>query len=213
MKQVMILCLSLVLFQAGSLSAEALDFGIKGGINIANVHGEDVGDDGEWKNGFAGGIFLDWGITPVFGIQPELLYVQDGAREKFLNADLFLKFNYVQVPVLAMIDLPVGGSLIPVLYAGPYVSFLLDSKLTVEVEDNSVTGGLEDYTKSYDTGFVFGVALDFSLGTGKMTIEGRYNLGMTEIDDGIGTGITGLEDVEKSDMKNQSWMVMVGFAY
>jgi len=46
-----------------------------------------------------------------------------------------------------------------------------------------------------------------------MTIEGRYNLGMTEIDDGIGTGITGLEDVEKSDMKNQSWMVMVGFAY
>ena len=160
-----------------------------------------------------GAYFSTGGITPVFGIQPELLYVQDGAKEKFLNADLFLKFNYLQVPVLAMIDLPVGGSLIPVLYAGPYVSFLLDSKLPAEVEGNSMTGGLEDYTKSYDTGFVFGAALDFSLGTGKMTIEGRYNLGMTEIDDGIGTGITGLEDVEKSDMKNQSWMVMVGFAY
>jgi hypothetical protein len=112
-----------------------------------------------------------------------------------------------------MIDLPVGGPLIPVLYAGPYVSLLLDSKLTVEADGNSVTADLKDYTKSYDTGFVFGAAFDFSLGTGKMTIEGRYNLGMTEIDDGIGTGITGLEDVEKSDMKNKSWMIMVGFAY
>lgn len=213
MKQVIILCLSLVLFAAGSLSAGVLDFGIKGGVNFANIHGEDVGDEGDWKNGFAGGIFLDWGITPLFAIQTELLYVQDGSKEKFLESDWHLKFNYLQVPVLAMIDLPVGGPLIPVLYAGPYISFLLDSKLTVEVDGNSATVSLKDYTKSYDTGFVFGAALDFGLGPVKMTIEGRYNLGLTEIDDGIGGGIFNIEDAEKTDMKNESWMIMLGFAY
>jgi hypothetical protein len=95
MKSILLAVILLILFAAGSLSAGALDFGIKGGINIANVHGEDVGDDGEWKNGFAGGIFLDWGITPVFGIQPELLYVQNGSKASFLEGIWSMKFNYL----------------------------------------------------------------------------------------------------------------------
>jgi hypothetical protein len=211
-KLLLVSCLILA-FTAAEASAGALDFGFKGGINIANIHGEDPGDEGDWKNGFSGGILLDWGITPVFGIQPELLYVQNGTKTDFLDAVLSLKFNYLQVPVLAMVDLPVGGQLIPVLYAGPYVSILLDSDLTLEADENSATVGLKDYTKSYDSGFVFGAAIDFGLGAGKMTIEGRYNLGMVEIDDGIGTGLLGIEDIEKTDMKNESWMIMAGFTF
>jgi len=213
MKKTLLAALILVLFAAGSVSASVLDFGIKGGVNIANIHGEDSGDEGDWKTGFAGGIFLDWGITPLFGIQPELLYIQDGSKAYFLEGDWYLKFNYLQVPVLAMVDLPVGGPLIPVLYAGPYVSLLIDSKMTVVADGSSMTVGLKDYTMSYDTGFVFGAALDFSLGPGKMTIEGRYNLGMKEIDDGIAAGIFDIPDVEKTDMKNESWMIMVGYAF
>lgn len=213
MKQKILLAAFLIIFLAGNATAGVLGFGIKGGINIANIYGDDSDGESEWKNGFAGGVFFDWGITSLFAIQPEILYVQDGAKENFLDVDWNLKFNYIQVPVLAKVDLPVGGSLIPVLYAGPYVSLLLDSKLTVEDEGNSVTVGLKDYTRSYDAGLVFGAALDFSAGPGKMTIEGRYTLGMTEIDDGIGTGIVGLEDIEKTDMKNKSWMVMLGFQF
>ena len=213
MKPVFSILLCLILFAAGNATAGVLGFGFKGGVNIANIYGDDSDGESDWKTGFAGGIFFDWGITPLFAIQPEILYVQDGAKERFLEADWNLKFNYIQVPVLAKVDLPVGGSLIPVLYAGPYVSLLLDSKLTVGDGGNTVTVGLKDYTRSYDAGLVFGAALDFSAGPGKMTIEGRYTLGMTEIDDGIGAGIFGLEDSGKTDMKNKSWMVMLGFQF
>jgi hypothetical protein len=201
------------IFAAGSVMAGVLDFGIKGGINIANIYGDDSEGEVDWKTGFAGGIFLDWGITPLFGIQPELLYVQDGSKTDFLEVDWQLKFNYLQVPVLAKVDLPIGGTLIPVLYAGPYVSLLLDSKLTLEADNNSATVGLTDYTKSYDAGFVFGAGLEFGVGPGKMTLEGRYNLGLTEIDDGIGEGIFGIPDSENTDMKNESWMIMAGYAF
>ena len=213
MRNIPTVVLLLFILAAGSVSAAAADFGFKGGINIANIYGDDSEDETSWKNGFAGGIFFDWGITPLFGIQPELLYVQDGSKTDFLEVDWQLKFNYLQIPVLAKVDLPVGGSLIPVLYAGPYVSVLLDSKLTLKDDNNSATVGLTDYTKSYDTGLVFGAALEFGVGPGKMTLEGRYNLGMTEIDDGIGEGIFGIEDAENTDMKNKSWMIMAGYSF
>jgi len=212
MKKTFLFLFLLCIFAAGSVTAGGLDFGIKGGINIANIYGDDP-EEIDWKTGFAGGIFFDWGITTLFGIQPELLYVQDGSKTEFMEVDWKLKFNYLQIPVLAKVDLPVGGSLIPVLYAGPYVSLLLDSKLTLETADNDASVDLKDYTKSYDAGLVFGAALEFGAGPGKMTLEGRYCLGMTEIDDGIGEGIFGFEDAEKTDMKNKSWMVMVGFAF
>jgi hypothetical protein len=205
--------LFLFVLAAGSAAAGAADFGIKGGINIANIHGEDPEDEGDWKNGFAGGVFIDLGITPLFALQPEILYVQNGSKTTFLEGEWSLKFNYLQVPVLAKVDLPVGGSLVPVLYAGGYAGLLLDSKLTVEAGNNSGTIGLKDNTKSYDAGLVFGAALDFTVGTGTMTIEGRYNLGMVEIDDGIGGGIFGIEEAEKTDMKNESWMVMASYAF
>lgn len=213
MRKVVPIALLLLIIAAAGTPADAAEFGIKGGVNIANIYGEDPGDETDSKTGFAGGIFVDWGITPLFGIQPELLYVQNGSRSDFFGGDLFLKFNYLQVPVLAKVDLPVGGSLIPVLYAGGYASLLLDSKLVAEVEGEGGTLGLKDYTKSYDAGLVFGVALDFSAGTGTMTIEGRYNLGMVEIDDGIGGGIFGVEDAEGTDMKNESLMIMVGYTF
>jgi hypothetical protein len=213
MKRLFVVSILSVLLISSSASTGVLDFGIKGGVNIANIYGDDVEDDADWKTAFAGGVFLDWGLTPAIGIQPELLYVQNGTTGAFLDADLSLKFSYLQVPVLFKVDLPVSGTLIPVLYAGPYVSILLDSKLTLEADNNSASLGLKDYTKSYDAGFTFGAALDIGLSTGKIIIEGRYNLGMTEVDDGIGTGMTGIEDIEKSDMKNQSWMVLLGFAF
>ncbi len=213
MKNIFLVVFFLCVFAAGSVTAGGLDFGIKGGINVANFHGDDSDGEGDWKTGFAGGIFFDWGITTLFGIQPELLYVQDGSQTKFLDIDWKFKFNYLQVPVLAKVDLPVGGSLIPVLYAGPYVSLLLDSKLTLEADDNDASLDLKDYTMSYDAGLVFGAAIEFGLGSGKMILEGRYNLGLTEIDDGIGGGILGIEDAETTDLKNESWMIMAGFAF
>ena len=213
MRRVYMILLSVIVLAAATASAGAVDFGIKGGLNIANLHGEDVSDDSDWKTGFAGGVFLNWGVTPVFSIQPELLYVQNGTKDSVLDGELSLKFNYLQIPVLAMVDLPVGGGLIPVLYTGPYFGIRLDSKLVVEAGGASASASLDDYTETYDTGFVFGAAFEFGAGPGKMTLEGRYVLGMTQIDTGLVEGIFGVEEAPRSDAKNESWMIMLGFAF
>jgi opacity protein-like surface antigen len=213
MKRIPVLSLALILLLSAGAAAGAVDFGIKGGVNISNVYGDDVDEDAKWKTGFKGGAFLDLGIARTFAVRPELLFVQDGSKSGFLGGDLYLKFNYLQVPVLAVVDLPVGGSLMPFLFAGPYISFLLDSELELKVDDESATKGLKDYTKSTDTGFVFGAGLDFGLGQGRFSIEGRYDLGLGEFDDGIAEGLLGIEDAGRSDGKNQSWTIMIGYTF
>ena len=212
MRKTLLAVLILMLAAAGASEAGVLDFGIKGGLNIAGLRG-DTDELTGWKTGFAGGVSLDWGITPLFGLQPELLYVQNGATEKLGSLEWNFKVNYFQIPLLAKVDLPVGGALIPVLYAGPYVGILLDSKMTISEGSNEATVGLEDWTASYDTGFAFGAALEYAAGPGKVTIEGRYNLGLTELDEGIGAGLTGDPDIGKVDIKNRSWMIMAGYTF
>ncbi len=212
MRRASILILSAIVLAAVSTSAGAMDFGIKGGVNIANLHGEDVSDGSDWKTGFTGGVFLNWNLVPSLSIQPELLYVQDGSKNQVLDSEWYLKFNYLQIPVLVMVDLPVVGGFIPVLYTGPFVSIRLDSKLVVEGDGASASASLNDYTETYDSGLVFGAAFEFSAGPGKMTLEGRYVLGMTQLDTGLLEGILGGE-APRSDAKTESWMIMLGFAF
>jgi hypothetical protein len=213
MKRIFLALAALAFIPCSGARAADIDFGVKGGLNIANVYGDTVDDDAEWKNGFKGGIFLDMGISRYFTVRPEALFVQNGTRSEFLNADLYLKFDYLQVPVLAVLDLPVHGPLVPFIFAGPYISLLLGSDFEERVDDRSATTGIKDYTKSTDTGFVFGAGLDFGLGPGSMSIEGRYDLGLGEFDDGIAEGIFGVEDAERSDGKNRSWAIMLGYAF
>ncbi|MDH7493797.1 MAG: outer membrane beta-barrel protein, partial [Candidatus Saccharicenans sp.] len=61
-------------------------FGVKGGITLANVKSvPDTFEGYSWetKMGLAGGISMEIGLPGPFSIQPEVLYVQKGAKISF----------------------------------------------------------------------------------------------------------------------------------
>lgn len=104
-------------------------FGLKAGVNFANVYdeeGEDFVADG--KTGFFGGVFVKVPLGTVIGIQPEVNYSQKGftARGTFLGGSYNFErtTSYLDIPVL----LQIKPHKCITLLAGPQFSYLLETK-------------------------------------------------------------------------------------
>jgi hypothetical protein len=156
-----------------------LKFGVKGGVNFSNLYTEDV-DDNNVLTGFNLGLFARLPITQTFAIQPELSYTTKGAElvynNAFVNGTSTFKLNYLELPVLLVINLSENFS----VHGGPYVAYLIDGEATnnsqgtlFDVENNLDN---DDYNK-FDTGLSFGIGYD----TNKIGFGVRYNYGLQKV--------------------------------
>ena len=156
-----------------------LKFGVKGGVNFSNLYTEDV-DDNNVLTGFNLGLFARLPITQTFAIQPELSYTTKGAElvynNAFVNGTSTFKLNYLELPVLLVINLSENFS----VHGGPYVAYLIDGAATnnsqgtlFDVENNLDN---DDYNK-FDTGLSFGIGYD----TNKIGFGVRYNYGLQKV--------------------------------
>jgi opacity protein-like surface antigen len=228
----LVITLGLVLVFAMSASAQDATEGVgitakgfKVGFNMSNVSvpesdladyvleiiedstGISVGSN-ETLTGYTFGVFLTYNLTPTFAIQPELLYTSKGfsipiTAMDIITLDLDFRMTYLEIPVLAKLQFG-SGSTKPFLLAGPAISLLMSSDM--ELLGQSVD--IKDLTKSTDLGFVFGGGVVFPVGNGKVTLDGRYTLGLSNIVD-LPIDIP-LVDV---DIKNTNLSFMLGYAF
>jgi hypothetical protein len=186
---------------AGTAGAQdsGVEFGLKAGLNLASLSGDDVFEEGALGNrtGFSGGLFVGIPVTENFLIQPEVLYSQKGAHVEAAGEEAAIKLDYVEVPVLFKGRFGSGGAK-PSVFAGPAVGFKVTGKTEFEGEEEDV----EDL-KSTDFGIVFGAGLDLAAGSGSFILDVRYTLGLTTIDD----------TDNPDDVKNGVWSFSVGYAF
>jgi hypothetical protein len=163
------------------LAAQGTRFGIKGGVALANMYGDAVGNV-DLRKGFTGGLFVDIPASPSLSFQPEVLYTQKGAAQSELIdvggsvtlAQGTWEYDYVDIVALLKGRFGTGGVRIA-LYGGGQYSVLMSAKAVGD-------GGeidLKDFTKSNDIGGVIGGSLEFSSG---FLLDLRYSMGTTEID-------------------------------
>ncbi len=149
---------------------EGIKLGIKGGLNVSNLMGDF--DDLAIRTSINIGLLAEIIISDKFSIQPELLYSGQGATYTGDDPSLGrLKLDYVLLPVLA--KFPIAGDLS--LEVGPQLGFLVSSKN--KTNDSNET--IEDI-KTMDFGLDAG--LEYELKSG-VIFQGRYNLGLTNIND------------------------------
>jgi hypothetical protein len=177
--------------------------------------------------GFAGGAFVNIGIPLMpFSVQAEALYVTKG-NEMNYEADFLggsIKgtsvetLQYIEIPVLAKVNIPIPAPVTPNIYVGPAYSLLIGSKQKVnasftgfgqsESGDTTITD-LEHIAKD-DFGVAFGGGVDFNLFVTKVTLDARYTLGLKNI-------YKRPEDAPQGDgdpaIKNRAWMIMLGVAF
>ena len=179
-----------------ALALTASHVGGRAGVSLSKTKGGF--DEGRSTlPGFAGGGFVMFPLTSMLTLQPELLYVAKGHKDPrvtfYLNgdpvgtADRTFKVGYLEIPVLVRASLP-GGTIRPVLLAGPTLSVELDE--TVRVESRSLVQMATvvqtyptDSFRSLDVGGAFGAGLNVHSGVGIFSLEGRCTVGLLDLND------------------------------
>jgi hypothetical protein len=199
MKRLIVAVVALVavfaLSSASVYAVEGLSAGVLGGLNISSAYGDDA-EDAEIKVGGAFGAFANYVINDYVAVQPELLFSMKGAKGEEAGEDVTLSLNYLEIPILAKVSMPMEGKITPSLLIGPAIGILL----TADIEDVDV----KDTTKSVDIGLAVGAAVGMEeLGPGTASVDAVFTLGMMSTDD---------SDLEKS-IKNWVISVMFGYAF
>lgn len=185
-------------------NAQETKFGVKGGVNFANLSGDT--EDASLKVGFHVGGFAEIKVSDKFSVQPELLYSTQGAKfdESVDGVDIESKLNlsYLNIPVMAKFYVAEKFS----LEAGPQIGFLLSAKAKGEGTENGITISAEqdvkDSFESIDFGLNFGAGYDF---TENLSAGVRYNLGLSNI--------AKTEEGDDSKIQNSVFSLSIGYKF
>lgn len=191
MKRILILaCLivSVGMMQKANGQAQVA-VGIKGGLNFAKV--DESGANS--KTGINAGAFALFKLSKI-GIQPEILFSRQGFKTPSTFGDLKSSINYVNIPIILKLYTVAGIN----LQVGPQFGFVTSAKSEFPVTSGSSTTDIKDEIKGSDLSLALGLGWDLPFG---LTIDGRYNLGLSDINDS-GTSET---------IKNQVIQISVGY--
>lgn len=173
-----------------------ITFGVRVGMNISNISGEEGPDrddklDLDSRIGFQAGAIVDLPITNGFYIQPGLFITTRGAKKKTTDRDEDYtykrtdKYNpiYLQIPVLASFRTDISQSVKVQVNVGPYFSLGLGGKHKWESQESGESTRKKDipfFGKSTDKESHFGAKrfdLGLSFGAG-VTIREHYYVGI-----------------------------------
>lgn len=151
--------------------------GIKGGLNASTLYLNNVDDRNE-RIGFHVGVFTQIPVSSFFAIQPELQYSTKGVSANYnllgATGKNTFKLNYVELPVLATFKL--GNSVD--LQAGPYASYLVNSKVTTE---GDLGTDYRNINRDNFNTFDYGVAGGLNIYFGTAMLGLRYGQGLQPV--------------------------------
>ncbi|CAM1353998.1 porin family protein [Tenacibaculum halocynthiae] len=195
MKKLLVIAMVALGFTA---KAQDIDFGVKAGVNFANLTG-DIPDNSSVRTSFHVGGVVEFKITDKFSIQPELLYSAQGMKyereQGGVNFEFTTKVDYLYLPVMAKYYVIDNFS----IEAGPQLGFLLSAKTKAEAASVSNTQDFKENAEDMDFGLNFG--LGYKLNNG-LNFGVRYNLGLSNLAKENGT-----------DIKNGVFQVSVGYNF
>jgi len=168
-------------------SMRSFQFGVRGGINFAQLRGDlsdALGFDLDTRNGFAIGMFLSIPLGSSFALQPEAMYSMKGASAEIQNLSVTYIFDYLEIPVFAKYSVILDNSPVsPHFYAGPSLGISLDSTLRLQEGGTTQEEDLSDEIKATDFGLVFGAGADIRVGVYTLGIGLRYGFSLDSIAD------------------------------
>jgi hypothetical protein len=186
--------------------------GIKVGVALSDIGGP-IGDllGAQTRVAFSGGAFVSIRLGGVFQLQPELLFAGKGATDHLAvinisgepagKAKQTFTLDYLEIPVLTRVALPMQGPIRPSLLVGPALAIKLRSRASVDapgypdIDLNFVTGT--------DLGLVMGTSVDLHRGPRGFLIDARYTLGLTNV----------WGSVSPLNARNRTFALMAGYEF
>jgi hypothetical protein len=188
MKKILLISLIMLL----SVSVAYSQFGIKGGINLADLRGSDVVKDNmKTRLGLVGGISYRINLIMGLSLQPEVLYVQKGVVYEAsqsqgsysMTQKSTQKGDYIDIPLLLKYNLPIP-QFSPFIEAGASYGILLSAKEKFERTSNvpgypstSDEGDIKNTVTKADLSIIVGVGFDITI----LELDARFVFGMNRL--------------------------------
>lgn len=194
----------LVLFSF-QIQAQSTNFGVRGGSTFNTISQTEVVDaitpDVDYLVGFSGAVYAEVPIGKTFAFQPELAFTQKGfSLAQGADIDLFgtalpvgvranSRFNYLEAPLLMKAKF--GSEQVKgFIMAGPALGYALNGRvwtrstglLEFQLSDNSIDLDAINYER-FEVSGVVGAGIQINAGFGDITIDGRFQQGITELYD------------------------------
>ena len=178
-RTVVVTCAFALLYTA-TASAQGRTLGVKGGVNLATQRntGEGDGADLQSRIGIVAGVFATLPLFSPLELQPEVLFSSKGARVDFEGVETSFVVDYLEVPVLARLSRRGGGRMHYYVAGGPSVGFLLRAVTRTKFATATEEVDIKDKVNRFD----FGVAMGGGVEIGSLVVDGRYTLGLQDID-------------------------------
>lgn len=195
MKKIMLLA-AIAVFSFSSLVAQDIRFGVKGGVNFANLAGDfgasgydDDLRDAKMKVGFHIGGLAEVKLSEKFALQPEVQFSNQGFKSSYedfdedRSVDYKVDLYYINVPIMAKF-FPIENLAVE---AGPQIGVLISAKNELNDAQNDLNSELgedevdtKDLYKTIDFGFNIGASYELESG---LFFAARYNIGITKVDE------------------------------
>ena len=134
--------------------------GIRAGYNLSGIYEfmEFKSDDGmEWKSGVNLGVVADFALSEKFLFRPGLYYSMKGFKDDGSGSKF--SYNYLEAPLLAVYQHPLGESLKLDLQLGPYLGIGVGGKSEIGGLPEFDTFGGDDGEGRFDWGLNIGCGL------------------------------------------------------
>ncbi len=172
----------------------AQSVGLRAFVNFANWSTSDpsVSQAGATLNsatGFGVAVPLEIKLSDRFSVQPEVMYIQKGSGLTLtignVTATAKTLISHLELPILLKVNLlgsesPVGIGII----AGPSFSYALSGSTTASAPGQT-TSQSQDFTfknyQRFEVGAHFGLNVGFGIGSGKLVLDARYLLGISDL--------------------------------
>jgi hypothetical protein len=193
--------LFIVVFVGAFSSNAQVSFGIKGGLNISNVHFNKDIIDSDNLTGFQVGPMMEVNIPFVgIGLETAILYSQKGLQaENEDGKNENFKTDFLEVPLNFKwkFGLPVFKGYFA---AGPYAGFRIGGDKVWDMVSSQVK------QKNYSVGLNFGAGVELLR---HLQVGANYSLGLTDNYSGVvGRGIT-----ETVNGKNRGWAITAAILF
>ncbi len=176
-------------------------YGVKGGLNMSTVSIDpDEGENPKSKMGGVVGGFVEMGVNGGLSVQPEFLFTMMGTKFSEDGVEAKANINYVQIPILVKKKFGAGSKQVqPFVAVGPGIGFRTSAKLASDDFDiPEDEADFKDETKATTFSLIFAGGVN----VGPASVEARYDLGLTDIDDGA-----------ESTIKGRTFSILVGFGF
>ncbi len=145
--------------------------GVKGGLNLSDFSVKNM--ETNQKTGYHFGAFTGFKFGKI-GIQPEVIFSQQGTTFQFDGKDLESNFTYINVPVIMKLYL-VGGLNLQI---GPQFGYLTTAESEFNPIEEMGDRNVRDYYDHADVSLAMGFGIDLPF---NVNLDFRYNKGLRDI--------------------------------